>query len=53
MLTEDKMAELVQVDADICRYYTIQDNGFLKLNTLVGNERIILDEKLKRQALAH
>lgn len=48
MLTETKMVELTQVDAEICKYYTIQDNGFYKANTLTGDDRIILGKILKK-----
>lgn len=45
MLKKEKMAELTQADSELISYYTLQDNGFYRLNLLTDNERTILKYK--------
>ena len=47
MLTEQKMSELLEIDEEIKNYYSLQDNGFYKLNLITMEERLVLKEKFK------
>lgn len=48
MLKEAKMEELSAIDGDLIKYYTLQDNGFYKLNSIDDNERVVLKDKFKK-----
>lgn len=48
MLKEEKLRELSETDAELKKYYTLQENGFYKVNTLSKEEKEILKEKFKR-----
>lgn len=48
MLKEEKMDELLQIDSQIKDYYTLQGNGFYKVNDLEENDRLALKEKFRK-----
>ena len=48
MLKEQKMDELSKIDSDLINYYTLQDNGFYKLNVINNSERVLLKDKFKK-----
>lgn len=47
MLKKEKMESLCQSDHSLKEYYTLQDNGFYKLNTITNEERILLRDRYK------
>ncbi|MEY8390565.1 NAD(P)-dependent oxidoreductase [Lachnospiraceae bacterium] len=47
MLKQEKMAELSERDADLKRYYQLQDNGFYKVSELDGDDKELLKEKFR------
>jgi hypothetical protein len=47
MLNSQKWAELSAKDKELEKYYTLQDNGFYKVNNISGTERKSLQEKFK------
>lgn len=47
MLKEDKFHELAQKDADLKKYYTLQENGFYKVN-VQEDEKELLKTKFKQ-----
>lgn len=46
MLNKEKYEELAQKDSDLKKYYTLQDNGFYKVNA-AENERELLRDKFR------
>lgn len=48
MLKEAKMKELSDIDNELINYYTLQDNGFYKLNNITDEERTLLKGKFKK-----
>lgn len=47
MLTQDKFGELSKRDADLDRYYKLQENGFYKCKILSNQEETTLKQKFK------
>ncbi len=48
MLKEEKMEELMQIDPQIKECYTLQENGFYRVNDLEEHERQTLKERFKK-----
>lgn len=48
MLKAEKMQELSAKDWELADYYTLQDNGFYKVNTLSEQEKEVLKAKFKK-----
>lgn len=47
MLKKSKMEELACIDRELTEYYTLQENGFYKVNPLTDEARMILKEKCR------
>lgn len=48
MLNKKKMEELSDKDAELIGYYTLQDNGFYKVNDVSEDDKAILRNKFKK-----
>lgn len=48
MLKEEKMEEIMQIDPQIKECYTLQENGFYRVNDLEEHERQTLKERFKK-----
>lgn len=48
MLKKDKMDEIVKENKDIIKYYSLNDNGFYKLNSINDDDKKYLKEEFKK-----